>query len=102
MKPDSKPTIFQRLLTPEIVPGYIVPPPFELRDEAISVLGAAADTTGNTMTVATYNAITNPEIYRKLTTELKYAFPDPNAELDFISLEKLPYLVSYLVCLLIG
>jgi hypothetical protein len=46
------------------------------------------------MTIATYHVINNPVIYKKLVTELKAAFPDPNARLDFQILEKLPYLVG--------
>jgi cytochrome P450 len=94
MKPDSKPTLFQRLLTPGIVSGYNVPSPANLSDEAYTVLGAAGDTTGNTLTTATYHAVSNPSIYNKLTAELKQAFPDPNSKLDYVTLEKLPYLTG--------
>jgi len=45
------------------------------------------------MTITTYNIVSNKDIYRKLTAELKEAFPDPSATLDFLTLEKLPYLV---------
>lgn len=95
LKPDVKPTIFERLLTPGIVTGYTVPTPEDLSDEAYTILGAAADTTGGALMVATYNTIRNPDIYQKLVAELREAFPDPNTELDFPSLEKLPYLVSF-------
>lgn len=72
--------------------GY-VPSLDYLADEAYTILGAAADTTGNALTIATYNVVINPEIYQRLTVELKEAFPDPDADIDFTSLEKLPYLV---------
>lgn len=67
----------------------------ELKDEAYILVAAAADTTGNALTIATYNAVRNPKIYQRLTAELKEAFPDPAMKMDFVSLEKLPYLVSY-------
>ena len=59
-----------------------------------SVLVAAADTTGNAMTVAAFNVLYNQEIYKKLVAELEAKFPDQTANLPFVELEKLPYLVS--------
>lgn len=46
------------------------------------------------MTVAAYNVVINPEIYRTLTAELKAAFPNPAEKLEYLALEKLPYLVG--------
>ena len=65
----------------------------DIKDEAYGILAAAADTTGNGMTVAAYHVVNNPEIYKKLRAELKTAFPDPDARLNFTELEKLSYLV---------
>lgn len=91
-------TIFTSLLSEDEKPeGFKVPTTLELKDEAYSVLVAAADTTGNAMTVAAFNAIYNPEIYRKLATELEDRFPDRTSQLPFVELERLPYLVSSLV-----
>jgi cytochrome P450 len=72
----------------------VVPTVDDLKDEAYSMLAAAADTTGNAMTVAAYKVVSNPEIYAKVREELEAAFPDPNATLDFVKLEQLPYLAS--------
>lgn len=58
------------------------------------MLSAAADTTGNAMTVAMYEVVSNEKIYSKLAAELNATFPIPTAKLEFIQLEKLPYLVS--------
>lgn len=85
-------SIFEALLTP--ADGYVVPTPDQIKDEAYSVLVAAADTTGNAMTVAAYNVVNNPDIYRALVAELKDAFPNEDDTLEYIKLEKLPYLVS--------
>jgi len=49
------------------------------------------------MTVAAYNVVTNPEIHRTLTAELKTAFPNADEKLDFLTLEKLPYLVRSII-----
>jgi cytochrome P450 len=92
-KSKSRPTIFQELLTPK-EDGYIVPTVDQIKDEAYSTLGAAADTTGNAMTVAARGIVSDPAIYQKLQAELKDAFPDAQARLDFVELEKLPYLVG--------
>jgi cytochrome P450 len=92
--PGSRTTIFQELLTPDVDEGYVVPPIDDLKGEAYGILAAAADTTGNAMTVAAQHVVSNPVIYEKLTAELRAAFPDPNSRLDFLTLEKLPYLVS--------
>lgn len=72
----------------------MVPTPDQIADESYSILNAASDTTGNCLTVAAYNVVTNPNIYRTLTAELKTAFPNADEKLDFLKLEKLPYLVS--------
>lgn len=92
---EKRKTIFHELLTPNPVSNYVPPAIDDLKDEVVSILAAASDTTGNGMTVAAYNVIKNPIIYEKLIAELKAAFPDHNAKLDFAILERLPYLVSF-------
>jgi cytochrome P450 len=87
----ATPSIFEVLLSPH--DEYIIPTPDQIKDEAYSILAAAADTTGNAMTVAAYHVVNNPEIYKRLSAELEEAFPDPEAKLSFAVLEKLPYLV---------
>jgi hypothetical protein len=64
IKPSAIPTMFQHLLTPGITDEYVVRSVDDLKDEAYSVLGAAADTTGNCMTVAAYHVVRNPDIYK--------------------------------------
>ncbi|KAL2074104.1 hypothetical protein VTL71DRAFT_7882 [Oculimacula yallundae] len=88
----DKPSIFPALLAPP--PGIPAPSVEEIKDEALSVLAAAADTTGNAMTVAAYNVVSNPEIYERLCAELKAAFPNADDTLDYATLEKLPYLTG--------
>lgn len=91
----EKPCIFEALLTP--ADDYKIPTPDQIKDEAYAILNAASDTTGNAMTVAAYNVVTHPEIYRTLTEELNATFPNADGKLDFVKLEKLPYLVSLMV-----
>lgn len=90
----SRKTVFHELLRPDAAEGYKVPTIEELNDDAYVFIVAAADTTGNAMTIATYNVVSNPKIYERLTAELRGKFPDPEAKMDFVTLEKLPYLVG--------
>lgn len=90
----DRPTIFSTLLDPEDKPkGYQIPNDDVMIQEAYSLLGAAADTTGNAMTVAAFNVLRNPQTYQKLAQELEKKFSDPEAKLEFVELEKIPYLV---------
>jgi hypothetical protein len=100
-----RPTIFHQLLRPDAAEGYVVPTVGELKDKAYTLVAAAADTTGNAMTIATYNVTLNLEIYQTLITELKEMFPDPVSEIDFVRVEKLPYLVgnfTHTICMLVA
>lgn len=84
------PTIFHELLQSDL-------PPHEktlhrLVMEAQTMIGAAILTTGWSLTVASFHIINTPEILRNLRAELVSNIPDPNAELDWLQLERLPYL----------
>ncbi|PLB45247.1 cytochrome P450 [Aspergillus steynii IBT 23096] len=87
-------TVFHQLLSPDAAEGHVVPTVNDLTDEVYIILAAASDTTGNAMTIATYNVVRNPAIYDRLTAELKESFPDPKGNMDFVALEKLPYLTA--------
>lgn len=90
-KSEARKTIFHELLTADPNIGYVVPPLDHLKIETFVVLGASSDTTGNAMKVATYEVVSGPEMYRRLTAELKEAFPNANARMSFTDLEKLQY-----------
>jgi len=87
----ARKTIFHDLLTAD--KDWVVPPDQQLQDEAFAILGAAADTTGHAMNFAAIEVLSDPAKYKRLRAELIEAFPDPNAKLDYLTLEKLPYLV---------
>lgn len=96
-KHSQRPTIFSTLLTGDDKPdGYRIPSTMDVKDEAYAVLVAASETTGNAMTVATFNVLANPPIYEILVRELQEASPDPNTKMAYVDLERLPYLVSRL------
>jgi hypothetical protein len=86
-------TVFHQLLQHAAAEAHAVPQIKELVDEAYVIVSAASETTGNALTIAAYHILSNDDIRDKLTTELKEAFPGPSLTLDFVTLEKLPYLV---------
>lgn len=87
----ARKTIFHDLLTED--KDWVVPPDKQLEDEAFAMLGAAADTTGHAMNYAAIEVLSDPVKYKRLRAELNKAFPDPTTKLDYVTLEKLPYLV---------
>ncbi|KAK0665081.1 Cytochrome P450 monooxygenase yanH [Lasiodiplodia hormozganensis] len=91
---NARPTIFSELLSPENNDGWPIPTSWQLKDECYSFLAAAADTTGNAMSTACYHTLANRGIYARLKDELVTAFPDASQNLDFSTLEKLPYLTA--------
>ncbi|KAI9802539.1 MAG: hypothetical protein M1833_001611 [Piccolia ochrophora] len=90
----TRTTIFHQLLNPNATEGHVVPSVDQMKDEAYVMLSAAADTTGNAMTIAAFHVISNESIYRRLCKELEGTFPDPSLPLHFLILEKLPYLTG--------
>lgn len=89
----SRTTIIHQLLARTRSEGHSAALVESLTDDTLTFILAASDTTGNAMTTAMYEVVSNPAIYSKLAAELNSAFPDSEATLDFIKLEKLQYLV---------
>jgi cytochrome P450 len=87
----ARETIFHDLLTAD--ENWEVPTDLELQDEALTILGAAADTTGHAMNYALIEVLSDKAMYKRVRDELIEAFPAQDAKLDFLTLEKLPYLV---------
>lgn len=63
-----------------------------LIDEARVLLGGGTDTTANTLAAITYHLLANPEILKKLRSELVAAIPDPYNMPSLAQIEALPYL----------
>ena len=93
---DNKRTIFHQLLDPNAADGHVVPPIEAMSDEAGVIVAAAGETVGVTLTMAFYRVLGSDRVRETLMTELKAAFPDPEVELKFEELEKLPYLTAVL------
>lgn len=69
----------------------------ELFQEALALLLAGSDTVGNVCTVGFVHILENPPVLRNLMAELEEIWPDKNASIDYAILEKLPYLVGFLI-----
>jgi hypothetical protein len=65
----EKPSIFEVLLTPT-AENPTPPTPDQIKDEAYSILAAAADATGGVMTVAAYYALSLSRV--RLSTAIHY------------------------------
>lgn len=86
--------MFDNLLNPTANKGREVPSDSALTAEAILVLLAGMDATANALTVATWALLRNNEMRKKLSRELRQAFPYPHATMTADTLQSLPYLVS--------
>jgi cytochrome P450 len=85
-------TIFHEILEsdiPESEKSYE-----RLWQEAQVTIGAGADTTGNAFTVTHFHLLDNPDVLKKLQTELKEALPNKYDPVELKVVEQLPYLVS--------
>jgi cytochrome P450 len=62
--------------------------------EAQVIIGAAILTTSWALAIASFHITNNQKIFRKLRAELGEAIPDPATQLDWPTLEALPYLTG--------
>ena len=96
-------SIFHTLLDPPTTDDYKKPKDYQkpsamqLTDDGVSILVAAAFTTGNAMTLSAYHVLHDKAIYSQLRAEILANFPEGSEKLDYLTLEKLPYLVSALI-----
>ena len=67
--------------------------PKRMANEVFNLLIAGSLTTSKTAVVAVYHILDNPEVCKRLRTELFEAIPDKNAMPSVKDLEKLPMLV---------
>ncbi|PGH12815.1 hypothetical protein AJ79_04039 [Helicocarpus griseus UAMH5409] len=98
-KPDATAhaTVFSELLNGDLPPKEKADK--RLQDEAQLIIGAGLATTGWTLSVGTYFLLSNPKVLARLQEELGESIPelsheDPTKGLDWIELEKLPYLTA--------
>lgn len=89
-------TIFHALLDKQSFRDGSVPSAGSLYEESQALMFGGADTTGNTLVVASYFLLSQPETYKSLKQELKAAWPDLNKVPTLRELEKLTYLNAIL------
>jgi cytochrome P450 len=68
--------------------------PERLFQEAQVIVGGGILTTSWALTIAGFHIADKPHVFQKLRAELLQAIPDLMAPLDFLKLEKLPYLTA--------
>lgn len=87
--------VYHHLMTPHPTKGQReVPSRTALWHESINLIFAGSDTVGVTTTVGTFHILNNKRVYATLVQELQEAWPDPDAKMDYETLEKLPYLTA--------
>lgn len=89
---DHLSTIFDTALNPDAEKAQVRPTTEEHAADTLLLLVAGTDTTAHTLTIATYNVLKQPKIFKKLQTELREAIPRKDMLLQSAELEKLPYL----------
>ena len=90
LSPDK--TVIQEVLESDLPPAE---KEFDRIWREIQVfIAAGTETTANTLSVTHFYLLNDPEVRRKLTTELEQALPDKYAPVSLSVVEKLPYLVS--------
>ncbi len=91
LEKSTHPTVFSELINGKALPDS-EKETLRLQDEAQLVVAAGVTTTGWALSTAAFHIINTPSIYKKLRAELEAAIPDPDAELNWLDLERLPYL----------
>lgn len=86
-------TIWNELLRPELHPGGVVPDVGSLFEESQALLFGGSDTIGTALMHGTFEISRQPEVVRKLRSELVEAWPDRSDNPSHTMLEGLPYLV---------
>ena len=86
------PTIFHELLSTNLPASEKSAK--RMGEEAFVIIAAGGETTGRTLTAATYFLLSDPEACAKLKAELKQAIPDEEKMPKLKELEQLPWLVS--------
>lgn len=86
--------MFDVNLNPNLEKGQFKPTNDEMAADACALLIAGTDTSGNTMVVITWALLNNPQMMQRLKTELREVMPRREDAVDWLRLEKLPYLVS--------
>lgn len=88
------PTIYQRLLDPEVHKGKSITDTTALYEEAQTMLFAGGVTVGDTLMTGTFYILDQPLLYQRLQAEVLEVWPDPNSPPSLEVLEALPLLTA--------
>lgn len=89
--------IYHELLSPEANKGAPLPSAGSLYEEAQALMFGGGDTTGNTLMLGTFHLLESPSLTKRLKDELRSAWPVLESPPRFEQLEKLPFLVRFLL-----
>ncbi|KAK6346067.1 hypothetical protein TWF730_010401 [Orbilia blumenaviensis] len=89
-------TIFAQLFQDDLKKGRKASTDEELTADALLTISAGMDTTGHTLTLATFYLVKNPDIQGKLLGELKTVMKHPRDDVSEETLERLPFLQACL------
>jgi cytochrome P450 len=92
LKSSKHPTVFQELISGNLPDSQ--KETLRLQDEAQLVVAAGVSTTGWALSTAAFHIINNPPIFQALRKELEGALPEPDAQMSWTDLERLPYLTG--------
>lgn len=85
-------TVFDLNLNPHLEKGQFKPTNDEMAADACILLLAGTDTISNTMVVITWALLNSSQMMQRLKTELREVMPGRGDAVDWLRLEKLPYL----------
>lgn len=95
-KPGKATTLVHKLIDPELPPEERTKKRIE--EESLIFLAAGTETTGRTLTIASYHLARNRDVLERLREEVRAVLPTTTSVCSLLELERLPYLV----CLLTG
>lgn len=86
--------VYHHLLSPRQKKDKHISSRDSLLQEAMTLLLAGSDTTGNACTIGAFYTLNDPAVHKKLVEELYDAWPNRDSTIEYAVLEKLPYLVN--------
>jgi cytochrome P450 len=90
--------IYRELLDPETNKGHPVPTALQLQHEARVLFAAGSHTVGTALTIGVYHLLRSPRAKQRLVDEVRAVWPVLGQPPSYEELEKLPFLVSKLLC----
>ena len=90
----SHPTVYHQLLDKEAQKGQPVPDATSLYEEAQALMFGGGDSVANTLMVAFFHVMNQPELYKRLKEEIYLAWPSIDKHPTAEALERLPVLAA--------